>query len=159
MTATFKSKQTSIATVRYHLLPGANLLTHLIFHYPLPLNKNLPNFIKNMSFVESCVIFFTEQGKHLQRWKAELFFLRNCWYVKAGTSTYLYRHQIKCRQLKIFTCKGTLRQVFIRVCRLKSCWYFRPSGIALLSPLSGSTPPLHLLGRVGRGFGLWAINK
>ncbi len=37
MTATLKSKQTSIATVRYHLLPVAFLLTPLIFHYPLPL--------------------------------------------------------------------------------------------------------------------------
>jgi hypothetical protein len=37
MTATLKSKQTSIATVRYHLLPVASLLTPLIFHYPLPL--------------------------------------------------------------------------------------------------------------------------
>jgi hypothetical protein len=39
MTATLKSKQTSIATVRYHLLPVASLLTPLIFHYPLPLIK------------------------------------------------------------------------------------------------------------------------
>jgi hypothetical protein len=37
MTATLKRKQTSIATVRYHLLPVASLLTPLIFHYPLPL--------------------------------------------------------------------------------------------------------------------------
>jgi hypothetical protein len=37
-TATLKSKQTSIATVRYHLLPVASLLTPLIFHYPLTLN-------------------------------------------------------------------------------------------------------------------------
>jgi hypothetical protein len=37
MTATLKNKQTSIATVRYHLLPVASLLTPLIFHYPLPL--------------------------------------------------------------------------------------------------------------------------
>ncbi len=39
MTATLKSKQTSIAMVRYHLLPVAFLLTPLIFHYPLPLSK------------------------------------------------------------------------------------------------------------------------
>ncbi len=32
-----KSKQTSIARVRYHLLPVASFLTPLIFHYPLPL--------------------------------------------------------------------------------------------------------------------------
>jgi hypothetical protein len=37
MTATLKSKQTSIAIVRYHLLPVASLLTPLIFHCPLPL--------------------------------------------------------------------------------------------------------------------------
>jgi hypothetical protein len=37
MTATLKSKQTSIATVKYPLLPVASLLTPLIFHYPLPL--------------------------------------------------------------------------------------------------------------------------
>ncbi len=37
MTATLKSKQTSITMVRYHLLPVAILLTPLIFHYPLPL--------------------------------------------------------------------------------------------------------------------------
>ncbi len=37
MTASLKSKQTSIATVRYHLLPVASLLTPLILHYPLPL--------------------------------------------------------------------------------------------------------------------------
>jgi hypothetical protein len=37
-TATLKSKQTSIATVRYHLLPVASLLTPLIFHYPLLLS-------------------------------------------------------------------------------------------------------------------------
>jgi hypothetical protein len=36
--ATLKSKQTLIATVGYHLLPVASLLTPLIFHYPLPLN-------------------------------------------------------------------------------------------------------------------------
>jgi hypothetical protein len=42
MTATLKSKQTSIATVRYHLLPVASLLIPLIFHYPLPLKKNSP---------------------------------------------------------------------------------------------------------------------
>jgi hypothetical protein len=36
-TATLKSQQTSIATVRYHLLPVASLLTPLIFHYQLPL--------------------------------------------------------------------------------------------------------------------------
>ena len=35
MTATLKRKQTSIATVRYHILPVASLLTSLIFHYPL----------------------------------------------------------------------------------------------------------------------------
>jgi hypothetical protein len=39
MMATLNSKQTSIATVRYHLLPVASLLTPLIFHYPLPLNS------------------------------------------------------------------------------------------------------------------------
>jgi hypothetical protein len=41
MTAILKSKQTSIATVRYHLLPVASLLTPLIFHYPLPLKTHL----------------------------------------------------------------------------------------------------------------------
>jgi hypothetical protein len=39
MTAKLKHKQTSIATVWYHLLPVASLLTPLIFHYPLPLNQ------------------------------------------------------------------------------------------------------------------------
>ncbi len=34
----------------------------------------------------------------------------------------------KCRHLKKLTCKGTLRQVFIRVidCYSQSCWYFLP---------------------------------
>jgi hypothetical protein len=39
MPATLKGKQTSIATVQYHLLPVASFLTPLIFHYPLPLKK------------------------------------------------------------------------------------------------------------------------
>ncbi len=41
MTAKLKHKPTSIATVRYHLLPVASLLTPLIFHYPLPLTLSL----------------------------------------------------------------------------------------------------------------------
>ena len=40
MAAELKHKQTSIATVWYHLLPVASLLTPLIFHYPLPLNED-----------------------------------------------------------------------------------------------------------------------
>jgi hypothetical protein len=39
ITATLKSKQTLIATVRYHLLPVAIILTPLIFNYPLPLKR------------------------------------------------------------------------------------------------------------------------
>ncbi len=46
-TATLKSKQTSIATVRYHLLPVASLLTPLIFHHPLPLK--LPKIGKTLT--------------------------------------------------------------------------------------------------------------
>ncbi len=46
MTATLKSKQTSIPTVRYHLLPVASLLTPLIFHYPLPLMETCWNNLK-----------------------------------------------------------------------------------------------------------------
>ncbi len=37
MTATLKIKQTSIATVRNHILTVACFLTPLPFHYPLPL--------------------------------------------------------------------------------------------------------------------------
>jgi hypothetical protein len=37
MTATLKIKQTSIATVRNHILSVACFLTPLFFHYPLPL--------------------------------------------------------------------------------------------------------------------------
>ncbi len=42
MTATLKSKQTSITLVRYQLLPVFSLLTPLIFHYPLPSPCPLP---------------------------------------------------------------------------------------------------------------------
>ncbi len=38
-TATLKSKQTSIATVRKHILTAVSLPTSLIFRYPLPLNR------------------------------------------------------------------------------------------------------------------------
>jgi hypothetical protein len=38
-TATLKIKQTSIATVRNHILSVACFLTPLFFHYPLPLRK------------------------------------------------------------------------------------------------------------------------
>ena len=41
ITATLKSKQTSIATVRYPILTVARFLTLLLFHYPLPLGKIL----------------------------------------------------------------------------------------------------------------------
>jgi hypothetical protein len=54
----------------------------------------------------------------------------------------------KCRHLKKLTCKGTLRQVFIRVYILEwrysqSCWYFQPSFVNCCpSKLrSGSTLP------------------
>ncbi len=40
-TATLKSKQTSIATVRKHLPTVASLPTPFPFHYPLPLNNIL----------------------------------------------------------------------------------------------------------------------
>jgi hypothetical protein len=53
-----------------------------------------------------------------------------------------------CRHLKIFTCKGTLRQLFIRVYTVdwrysSSYWYFRPSFVnSCPSPLlSGLTLP------------------
>ncbi len=51
-----------------------------------------------------------------------------------------------CRHLKKFFCKGTLRQVFIRVYGLETqsvCWYFRPSFVNCCSSplLSGSTIP------------------
>jgi hypothetical protein len=52
MTATLKSKQTSIATVRYHLLPVASLLTPLILHYPLPLREKGSQEYKDYAFVE-----------------------------------------------------------------------------------------------------------
>jgi hypothetical protein len=45
-TATVKNKQTSIATVRNHILTVACFLTPLRFHYPLPLNY----CNKNVSF-------------------------------------------------------------------------------------------------------------
>jgi hypothetical protein len=54
----------------------------------------------------------------------------------------------KCRHLKKFTCKGTLRQVFIRVYRLEiqsvMLVFFRPSFVNCCSSnlLSGSTMPL-----------------
>jgi hypothetical protein len=50
----------------------------------------------------------------------------------------------KCRHLKKLSCKGILRQVFIRVYS-QSCWYFRPSFVNCCpTNLSGSslTPPL-----------------
>ncbi len=48
---------------------------------------------------------------------------------------------------KKWTCKGTLRQIFIRVYRLEiksvTCWYFRPSFVNCCPPnlLSGSSIP------------------
>ncbi len=41
-TTTLKSKQTSIATVRYHLRTLASFPAHLIFHWSLPLKKAWP---------------------------------------------------------------------------------------------------------------------
>ncbi len=41
MKATYKNKQTLIATVRYHILTVARHLIPLIFCYPLPLRTNL----------------------------------------------------------------------------------------------------------------------
>jgi hypothetical protein len=56
MTAKLKHKQTSIATVWYHLLPVASLLTPLIFHYPLPLIVPPSFIIINNSFPVSIPI-------------------------------------------------------------------------------------------------------
>jgi hypothetical protein len=56
MTATLKSKQTSITTVRYHLLPVAILLTPLIFHYPLPLMSTFNSPLPQDESVKSNVI-------------------------------------------------------------------------------------------------------
>jgi hypothetical protein len=39
-TATLKIKQTSISTVRNHILSVACFLTPLFFHYPLPLSSS-----------------------------------------------------------------------------------------------------------------------
>jgi hypothetical protein len=52
----------------------------------------------------------------------------------------------KCRHLKLLTCKGTLRQVFIRVIdkrNSQSCWHFRPCLVnyCFSNLLSGSTLP------------------
>jgi hypothetical protein len=41
MTATLKSKQTAIATVRNNLRTLASFPTTLIFHWPLPLKKRI----------------------------------------------------------------------------------------------------------------------
>jgi hypothetical protein len=66
----------------------------------------------------------------------------------------LIKSNATCRHMKKLTSKGTLRQVFIRVFRLKianlwctlysqSCWYFRPSFVNCCPSnlLSGSTRP------------------
>ncbi len=62
MTAKLKHKQTSIATVRYHLLPVASLLTPLIFHYPLPLMarnvKNAKITVHHVSFIILCSVCY-----------------------------------------------------------------------------------------------------
>ncbi len=56
-------------------------------------------------------------------------------------------NKAKCFHLKKLTCKGTLRQVFIRVYRMEiyiqTCWYFRPSFVNCCPSnlLSGSTLP------------------
>ncbi len=47
--------------------------------------------------------------------------------------------KVKCRHLKILTCKWTLRQVFIRVIKRdtvsrQSYWYFRPSFVNICPP-------------------------
>ncbi len=57
MTATLKSKQISIATVRYHLLPVASLLTPLIFHYPLPLKKKIQKEVKKIVEIKVFLTF------------------------------------------------------------------------------------------------------
>ncbi len=49
MTATLKLKQTSIATVRNHILTVACFLSPLRFHYPLPL-KTTPAINKRYIF-------------------------------------------------------------------------------------------------------------
>jgi hypothetical protein len=54
--ATLKSKQTSITTVRYHLLPVASLLIPLIFHYPLPLNDIFEESSTYFRDLSSCKI-------------------------------------------------------------------------------------------------------
>ncbi len=53
--------------------------------------------------------------------------VRHTWMVviKRAWTNYLYRHQSKMSSAKKFTCKVTLRQVFIRVYRLEI--HFRPS--------------------------------
>jgi hypothetical protein len=55
--------------------------------------------------------------------------------------------KIKCRHLKKLTCKGTLRQLFIRVYinwrYSQSCWYFRSSFVNYCTSdlFSGSPSP------------------
>ncbi len=52
--ATLKSKQTSIATVRKHLLTIVSLPTPLIFRYPLPLT----NLVYTGAFLYVCTLQF-----------------------------------------------------------------------------------------------------
>jgi hypothetical protein len=59
-TATLKSKQTSIATVRKHLRTVASLPTRLPFHYPLPLRNDL--HIK--TFLNKTIIWISLRWKH-----------------------------------------------------------------------------------------------
>ncbi len=69
----------------------------------------------------------------------------------------------KCRQLKkILACKGTLRQVFIRVYILgiqsdsQTCWYFRPSFVNYCpSNLLSDSRPLFPVSKYVDGRGWW----
>ncbi len=71
-TATLKSKQTSIATVRNHLRTLASFPTPLIFHWSLPLRMQKLNFLK-IFFLITC-----QQAHHLQTKKLIFFLLKFC---------------------------------------------------------------------------------
>ncbi len=83
MTGKLKHKQTSIATVRYHLLPVASLLTPLIFHYPLPLTDWHINPLKHTIRVS----YILEDFLHIY-WR--ITYIRRLYYNHYVSSTPIY---------------------------------------------------------------------
>ncbi len=72
MTATLKSKQTSIAMVWYPILTVACFLTLLLFHYPLPLKfQKSANMTKNT--------FLCKIWRWVSKQRRILCWFRNCW--------------------------------------------------------------------------------